>query len=62
MKNVLMCLVILCVLAACRRVEYVYVNSCVPDICDEPETVEGYITGYYCKDKILQSCNKKPSE
>nr|DAE46886.1 MAG TPA: hypothetical protein [Caudoviricetes sp.] len=37
-------------------------NSCVPDICDEPETVEDYITGYYCKDKILQSCNKKPSE
>ena len=53
MKNVLIFSVIMFALAACKSVEYVYVNSCVPDICEEPETVEDYITGYYCKDKRL---------
>lgn len=60
MKNVVMFLIILCV-SACKT-DYVYVNTCVPDICDDPETVEDYILAYECKSKIVESCNKKPSE
>lgn len=48
-------------ISACTT-EYVYLNTCIPDICEEPETVEDYIVGYKCKSKIVESCNKKPSE
>lgn len=61
MKNALLFLAILLSNAACQT-EYVYVNSCAADICDEPETVEDYIVAYHCKDGIVKSCNKNPSE
>ena len=60
MKNAIIFLIILFV-SACAT-EYVYVNTCIPDICSEPETVEDYILAYECKSKIVESCNKKPSE
>lgn len=62
MRNVIIFLVILLSLGACKTNEYIYVNTCLPDICEEPETVEDYIAGYFCKDKIVKSCNKNPSE
>lgn len=60
MKSVVIFLVILLV-NACTT-EYVYLNTCIPDICIVPETVEDYIIAYECKSKIVESCNKKPSE
>ena len=60
MKNVILFLVILW-LSACTT-KYVYLNTCLPDICDMPVTVEDYIVGYECKSEILKSCNKNPSD
>lgn len=60
MRNVIIFLLIL-LINACTT-DYIYVNTCIPDICENPETVEEYILAYECKSKIVESCNKKPLE
>lgn len=60
MKSVVIFLIILLV-SACTT-DYVYLNTCIPDICIVPETVEDYIIAYECKSKIVESCKKKPLE
>ena len=51
-------LFLLFLLCGCAT-EYVHVNTCVPDICEEPTTVEDYIIAYQCKARIVETCNKK---
>lgn len=51
-------LFLLFLLCGCAT-EYVHVNTCVPDICEEPTTVEDYIIAYQCKTRIVETCNKK---
>lgn len=58
MKRAIIFLALMCVLSACRITEYVYVNSCAIDVCEEPSTVEEYILAYECKAKIVESCKR----
>lgn len=58
MKNVAMFLTIL-FLVACseNRVEYIELNHCAVDICNNaPQTVKDYVEGYYCKSDVIKTC------